>query len=71
METYMKQVDFDEDDNIAGLSDDELTHRFREAVRIDNEIKRIKGCPIAGYDMQNRRAYLEYPDGSRKYIEET
>ncbi len=60
--------EFEEEDTIAGLSDDELTYRFRESVRIDNEIKRIKGVPIAGYDVQTRCAYLEYPDGSRKYI---
>lgn len=71
MEAQITQVDYDEDDHIGGLSDDELTRRFREAVRIDNEIKRIKGGPIAGYDMKTQRAYLEYPDGSRKYIEET
>ena len=37
--------------------------RFKEAVRIENEIKKIKGVPIAGYDEEKRTAYLEYPDG--------
>lgn len=51
------------------MTDDEMTRRFIEAVRIENEIKRIKGVPIAGYDPKSRRAYLEYPDGRREYCE--
>ncbi|MBQ1413501.1 MAG: hypothetical protein IIY93_09975 [Clostridia bacterium] len=54
-------------DSTYGLSDEELTRRFIEAVRIENEIKRIKGVPICGYDTQKKSSYLEYPDGSRKY----
>ncbi len=60
---------FNELDSMCGISDEELTRRFREAVRIDNEIKRIKGTPIAGYDEKKKTAYLEYPDGRRKYAE--
>jgi hypothetical protein len=55
-------------DSMCGISDDELTKRFKEAVRIDNEIKRIKGTPIAGYDTEKKMAYLEYADGHREYI---
>ena len=40
---------------------------FSEAVRIENEIKKIKGVSIAGYDDEKQSAYLEYPDGRRKY----
>lgn len=54
-------------DSTCGVSDDELTERFKEAIRIDNEIKRIKGVPIAGYDIEKKLAYLEYPDGRREY----
>jgi hypothetical protein len=54
-------------DSTCGISDDELTERFKEAIRIDNEIKKIKGVPIAGYDIEKKMAYLEYPDGRRKY----
>ena len=61
----------DFDDRMGGLSDDELLYRFREAIRIENEIKRIKGVPIAGYDVTMRKPYLEYPDGHREYHEET
>lgn len=55
-------------DSTCGISDEELTHRFREAIRIENEIKRIKGVPIAGYDDNTKKAYLEYPDGRREYV---
>jgi hypothetical protein len=54
-------------DSTCGISDEELTERFKEAIRIDNEIKKIKGVPIAGYDTEKKIAYLEYPDGRRKY----
>lgn len=58
----MNELDF-----TCGISDDELTERFKEAIRIDNEIKKIKGAPIAGYDVEKKAAYLEYPDGRREY----
>ena len=50
-------------DSTCGISDDKLTERFKESIRIDNEIRRIKGLPVAKYDSESRRAYLEYPDG--------
>lgn len=55
-------------DSMCGVSDDELTFRFIEAVRIENEIKKIKGFPIAMYDREKKASYLEYPDGRRKYV---
>ena len=60
-------IEANELDSTCGITDDELTERFKEAIRIDNEIKKIKGAPIAGYDTERRLAFLEYPDGRRKY----
>ena len=57
-------------DYTCGISDEEMTRRFIEAIRIDEEIRRIKGLPQARYDSETRRAYLEYPDGRREYINE-
>ena len=54
-------------DTTCGVSDEELTYRFREAVRIENEIKKIKHLPIAKYDLIKKQAYIEYPDGRREY----
>ncbi|MBO5561089.1 MAG: hypothetical protein J6A07_05510 [Firmicutes bacterium] len=61
-------TDKNELDYTCGLSDDELTERFKESIRIDNEIRRIKGLPIAGYDKEQKKAYIEYPDGRREYV---
>lgn len=55
-------------DTTCGLSDDELTERFKASIRIDDEIRRIKGLPVARYDRESGRAYLEYPDGGREYV---
>ena len=57
-------------DSMCGISDDELTRLFKESIRIDDEIRRIKGLPVARYDAENKRAYLEYPDGRREYVED-
>jgi hypothetical protein len=57
-------------DSTCGISDDELTQRFKEAIRIDKEVRSIKGLPVAKYDDETKRAYLEYPDGRREYVGE-
>ncbi len=57
-------------DRTCGLTDDEMTERFKESIRIDNEIRKIKGAPTAKYDAKTKRAYLEYPDGRREYVGE-
>ena len=57
-------------DSTCGLSDEELTNRFKESIRIDDEIRRIKGLPVARYDDETKKAYLEYPDGRREYAGE-
>ena len=56
-------------DSMNGISDEELTVRFKESIRIDNEIRRIKELPVAKYDKTNKKAYLECPDGRREYAE--
>ncbi len=55
-------------DSTCGISDEELTQRFKESIRIDDEVRRIKGLPVARYDSKSKRAYLEYPDGRREYV---
>ena len=57
-------------DSTCGISDEELTQRFKESIWIDDEVRRIKGLPVARYDRQSKRAYLEYPDGRREYVGE-
>ena len=62
------EMELNELDSTCGVSDDELTKRFVEAIRIDNEIKKIKGIPIQKYDNEKKQPYLEYPDGRREYV---
>ena len=57
-------------DRTCGLTDDEMTERFKESIRIDNEIRKIKGLPIAKFDKEKNKPYLEYPDGRREYVGE-
>ena len=52
-------------DSTCGISDEELTERFKESIRIDQEICKVKGLPIAGYDDELGSPYIEYPDGRR------
>ena len=55
-------------DSTCGISDEELTRLFKESIRIDDEIRKIKGLPVARYDRETKRAFLEYPDGRREYV---
>ncbi len=48
-------TELNELDSTCGVSDEEMTKRFHEAVRIDNEIKKIKGVPIDKQDQKTRR----------------
>lgn len=49
---------------------DELTVRFRNAVMLERVKKKLLGIPVARYDKEKRRAYLEYPDGRKVYKDE-
>ena len=54
-------------EDLEEISDDELTERFKAAIRLDQEMCRIKKLPICKYDYERQSAYLEYPDGRREY----
>jgi len=47
-----------------------ISNAFTTAV--ENEIKHAQDHqhPIAKYDIESKRAYLEYPDGVREYVGE-
>lgn len=49
---------------------DELTVRFRNAVMLERVKKKLLGIPVARYDKEKRRVYLEYPDGRKVYEDE-
>ena len=52
----------------GGLSADEVTKTFNDALKQDIDKKQKKGLPIARYDSESGRAYLENADGTREYV---
>ena len=52
----------------GGLSINEVTDSFNNAVKEDIAKKHKKGLPVARYDIETRRAYLENADGTREYV---
>ena len=59
-----------------GITKQMLVHRcsrqtasFRRAVERSIAATKKNGNPVAKYDVQRRQAYLEYPDGTRVYVE--
>lgn len=58
----------EEADLTFGLTDDEITERFKKAVLLANEKKRFMGIPIPKYDPESGVAYIEYPDGRKEPV---
>lgn len=50
-------------------ADADMDNRVLHAVH--SALDRAKVCnkPIAKYDTEAKKAYIEYPDGTRKYVE--
>lgn len=55
---------------IADYSEDDITNAFQAAVQREIAMKKQKGIPVARYDGETKRAYLEYADGTREYAKE-
>ena len=51
------------------VSDIEMDERAVEAVKAAINKANICKKPIAGYDKEKKRAYVEYANGERKYAE--
>lgn len=49
---------------------DTMTVSFTRSVANATAYKRANNLPIAKYDQQLDRAYLEYPDGRKEYLDE-
>ena len=49
-------------------SAEQVKERFQNAVAKEINDSILKEKPIAKYDLQAKRAYLEYPDGTKEYI---
>ena len=52
----------------TGLSMEEVTGIFKNAVEQDITEKMRKSLPVARYDLETKKAYLENADGSREYV---
>lgn len=65
----IRVVSPEERDSVISESDAEMDYRAEEAVKA--ALHRAKVCkkPIARYDMDTKRKYIEYPNGERKYVE--
>ena len=46
-------------DFTCGVSDDELTERFKASIRIDNEIKRVKALIIESLGSSSKATFAE------------
>lgn len=53
----------------AGYSAEDITDLFKASVEKEISRKKQVGLPVSGYDSDNKRAYLEYPDGRREYVD--
>jgi DNA-damage-inducible protein J len=51
-----------------GLSANDVSNAFNNAVKQGIAIKQKKGQPVARYNTKTKRAYLEYADGTREYV---
>ena len=40
---------------------------IQKGVRLQVELNKVKGAPIARFDAKTKRPYFEFPDGRREY----
>lgn len=68
--TYVvKVVSPEEQSQVLSDSDIEMDARARQAVKVAIEKAQVCKKPIARYDIETKRAYIEYANGERKYVE--
>lgn len=65
----IKVVSREEEKSTLTESDTEMDERAVEAVKAAINKAKICKKPIAGYDKEKKRAYVEYANGERKYAE--
>ena len=54
-------------EEVMNISDEEMDRLFKAGVEAAIQRQKIMGFPVARYDRESGRAYLEYPDGRREY----
>lgn len=65
----IKVVSPEEQNQVLSSSDKEMDARARQAVKVAIEKAEFCKKPIARYDTEAKKAYIEYADGVRKYVE--
>ena len=65
----IKVISKEEEKSTSTVSDIEMDERAVEAVKAAINKANICKKPIAGYDKEKKRAYVEYANGERKYAE--
>ena len=65
----IKLVEESEHSNYISSNDEEMDARAVEAVRTAINKARFCQKPIAKYDIQTKRVYVEYADGEIKYTD--
>ena len=65
----IKVVPANEQRSVISDNDAEMDIRAVGAVRAALTKAKICKKPIAGYDIKTKKAYIEYADGARKYVE--
>ena len=63
----IKVVSREEEKKTLTVSDSEMDVRAIEAVKAAINKAKICKKPVAGYDKENKVAYIEYANGERKY----
>ena len=52
----------------AGLSPEDITSTFTDAVQREIAKNQQNGFPVARYDLDTKQAYLKYADGRTEYV---
>lgn len=52
----------------SAQEDERMTKSFQANINAAIADKIAKGLPVARYDAETDRSYLEYPDGHREYV---
>ena len=65
----VKVIDNAEKQDTLSQEDKDMDVRAKEAVKAALEKAKIYKKPIARYDIETKRAYIEYAEGNRRFVE--
>lgn len=65
----VKVIDNTEKQETLSQEDKEMDIRVKEAVKAALEKAKVCKKPIARYDIEAKRAYIEDAEGNRRYVE--